>query len=228
MTFQLRGNMKLIIGNKNYSSWSLRAWLLPAVHDISFEEVRISLSLPDTSAEIAQYSATGKVPVLYDSELVVWDSLAICEYISERYLAGKGWPKDIKMRAEARACSAEMHSGFFIVRRQMPMNCRATNRTVALTAELQKEIARIDSMWSILRGKYSSLGPWLFGEFSIADCMFAPVVMRFNTYGVPVSDISREYMKTMMLQEKIQKWMEQAAAEKEVIADEEVGLQTEE
>lgn len=217
--------MKLIIGNKNYSSWSLRAWLLPAVHSISFEEVKISLSLPGTSAEIGQYSAAGKVPVLYDGELVVWDSLAICEYISERYLAGKGWPEDIKMRAEARACSAEMHSGFFAVRRQMPMNCRATNRTVAFTTELREEIARLDSMWSILRGKYGNLGPWLFGEFSIADCMYAPVVMRFNTYGVPVSDISQEYMKTMLFQEKIQKWMEQAAKETEIIAEEEVGLQ---
>ncbi len=216
--------MKLIIGNKNYSSWSLRAWLLPSVRNIPFKEVRVALSQPGTSAEIARYSAAGKVPVLHDKELVVWDSLAICEYISEAYLAGRGWPEERKMRAEARAYSAEMHSGFFTVRQKMPMNCRAVNRTVAYTAELQKEIARIDSLWSALRRKYGDNGAWLFGKFSIADCMFAPVVMRFNTYGVAVSESSKEYMETMLLQPKIQLWMEQAAAEEEIIVEEEVGF----
>ncbi|MEE4243678.1 MAG: glutathione S-transferase family protein [Desulfopila sp.] len=215
--------MKLIIGNKNYSSWSLRAWLLPAVHDIPFEEIRVTLSQPGTSSEIAQYSAAGKVPVLYDGGLFVWDSLAICEYISEKYLAGAGWPEDITMRAEARSYSAEMHSGFFAVRQKMPMNCRALDRSVPLTAELQKEIERIDSSWSMLRQKYGESGPWLFGRFSIADCMFAPVVMRFNTYGVVVSESSKAYMETMLLEPKIQLWVDQAAAEEEIIAEEEVG-----
>ncbi len=217
--------MKLIIGNKNYSSWSLRAWLFLAVNDLSFEEVRISLHTENTDAEIAKYSAAGKVPVLYDNDLVVWDSLAICEYISEQYLAGKGWPADAKDRAQARSCCAEMHSGFFALRETLPMNCRAVNRNVPITNEdLQEDISRIDSLWTTLRSKHSQRGPWLFGEFSIADSMFAPVVFRFSTYNVPVSQTTKEYMETVLANPKVQLWVEQAKKEKETIEDEEVGM----
>src|SRR6056297_688501 len=124
--------MKLIIGNRDYSSWSLRPWLLMAAHDLPFEEVRIPLDQPDTAARIAEHNKAGKVPVLKDGDVTVWDSLAICEYISEQYLDGRGWPADVAARAEARACSAEMHSGFPAIRGQMPMNCRATGRKVPL------------------------------------------------------------------------------------------------
>ena len=186
--------MKLIIGNKNYWSWSLRAWLLLAVSDLAFDEVRISLSTPNTAAEITQYSAAGMLPVLHDNGLVVWDSLAICEYISEQYLAGRGWPAGRKDRAAARAYCAEMHSGFLALREAMPMNCRARNRKVAMTEDLQEEIARIDPIWNELRGIYGAHGPWLFGEFTIADCMFAPVVFRFLTYNADISAGSQKYM----------------------------------
>ncbi len=215
--------MKLVIGNKNYSSWSLRAWLLLAANDVSFEEVRIALSTEKTSSDIAKYSATGKVPVLHDDDLVVWDSLAICEYVSERYLDGRGWPADLKDRAQARSCCAEMHSGFFTIREQMPMNCRALDRKVPLTPELKKEISRIDSLWTGLRTKYAALGPWLFGNFSIADCMFAPVVFRFRTYNVVVSESSSEYMKNVLENQKVQQWLAQAEKEQETIDVAEVG-----
>lgn len=216
--------MKLVIGNKNYSSWSLRAWLLPAVSELPFDEVKISLSTDSSDAEIAKYSDAGMVPVLHDNGLVVWDSLAICEYISEKYLDGRGWPAEQKERARARSCCAEMHSGFFALRQALPMNCRATGRKVVMTEDLQEEISRIDSIWTSLRAGYQNRGPWLFGEFSIADCMFAPVVFRFATYNVTVSESSREYMANVLANPKVQLWHKQAKEEVEVIEDDEAGL----
>lgn len=215
--------MKLIIGNKNYSSWSLRPWLLMSAHKLPFEEQRIALDRPDTSALIRRYSEVGKVPVLQDGELTVWDSLAICEYISEQYLDGRGWPGDPAVRAEARSCSAEMHSGFPAIRGQMPMNCRATGRKVPLTPELDKEIARVDSLWSGCRAKYSAGGPWLFGEFSIADCMFAPVASRFATYGVALSESAGRYQQRLLNHDSMQLWIRQGQAETEVVEADEAG-----
>lgn len=182
--------MDLVIGNKNYSSWSLRPWLLLSVHGLPFKEVRVPLEQENTSVGIAQHTEAGKVPVLKDGDLSTWDSLAICEYISEQYLGGGGWPSSVRARAEARSCSAEMHSGFPDIRGQLPMNCRAIGRKVPFNATLEREVARIDRIWSQCRETYSSAGPWLFGEFSIADCMFAPVASRFRTYGVNVSAAS--------------------------------------
>jgi len=216
--------MKLIIGNKNYSSWSLRAWLLLTVNDLPFEEVRIALSTKSTDAEIAKYTDAGKVPVLDDNGLIVWDSLAICEYISEQYLDGRGWPADAEDRAIARSCCAEMHSGFFALRQAMPMNCRAENRRVPMAADLQDDLSRIDDIWTTLRKKHAQHGPWLFGEFSIADCMFTPVVFRFATYNVAVSETAQRYMANVLENPKVQLWLEQARKESETIEDEEVGL----
>lgn len=215
--------MKLIIGNKNYSSWSLRPWLLLSVFEIAFEEIRIPLMVEGYKKTILQYSDAGKVPVLHDRGQVIWDSLAICEYVSEQYLDGKGWPQDSVMRAQARSCAAEMHSSFFTLRNDMPMNCRAKNRKVQVSLELRDDIARVDSLWSEMLTSYSSMGPWLFGDFSIADCMFAPVVFRFHTYTPGVSEISQEYMTTMLEHPKIQLWLKQAQAEEEIISYAEVG-----
>ncbi len=209
--------MKLVIGNKNYSSWSLRPWLLLSFHGLPFEEVRIPLDQENTHAMLARYTDAGKVPVLRDGDLTVWDSLAICEYISEQYLNGGGWPSDVRARAEARSCSAEMHSGFQEIRGRLPMNCRATGRKVPLTTELEREVARIDSIWSQYRETYSSAGPWLFGEFSIADCMFAPLAFRFRTYGISVSTVSERYMHFMLGHEQMHAWLEQSHAETEII-----------
>lgn len=216
--------MKLILGNKNYSSWSLRPWLLLSVHSIPFEEMVIPLYTDSSSEQLARNTEAGKVPVLRDGELLVWDSLAICEYVSERYLGGRGWPADAKARALARSCSAEMHSGFLQLREKLPMNCRATGRHVPLTPQLAKEIARIDALWSKMRLAYAAHGPWLFGEFSIADAMFAPVVLRFNTYGITVAETCDKYMKHVLANEKLQRWIRQATQEIEVLEHCEVGV----
>lgn len=214
--------MKLIIGNKNYSSWSLRPWLLLSAYEIPFEEIRIPLFSKNTHAELAKYNNSGKVPVLQDKDVTVWDSLAICEYISEQYLDGKGWPSDPGSRAEARSCCAEMHSGFFNLREKMPMNCRATGRRVEMTPELSRDISRIDGIWSALREKYSTGGPWLFGKFSIVDCMFAPVAFRFNTYQSEISATSSRYVEQILAHPKVTQWLEAAIKEPEVIESSEV------
>jgi glutathione S-transferase len=215
--------MKLIIGNKNYSSWSLRPWLLLSAFNLPFEEVRIALDVDGYKAEIEKHSPAGKVPVLHDEELIIWDSLAICEYVSEKYLGGKGWPKDEKTRAEARSCCAEMHSSFAALRNDMPMNCRAIGRKVDISKELQQDISRIDTIWTSVTSKYGDHGPWLFGEFSIADCMFAPVVFRFNTYAPKLSQNARKYIQTMLGHSKMKLWLEQAVDESETITSAEVG-----
>jgi glutathione S-transferase len=216
--------MKLVIGNKNYSSWSLRPWLLLSAFDIPFQEIRIPLFTRDTRSDLGKYTRAGKVPVLHDGDVIVWDSLAICEYVSEQHLAGEGWPSNPKARAEARSCCAEMHSGFFTLREKMPMNCRATRRRVDMTPDLKMDIARIDDLWSGLRAGYSTNGPWLFGKFSIADCMFAPVAFRSNTYDPEISATSREYMKQILSHPNVMQWLEYAVKEPEVIERSEVGM----
>jgi glutathione S-transferase len=215
--------MQLVIGNQNYSSWSLRPWLLLAAHDITFEKVRIPLDTPATAAQLAKWTPAGRVPVLHDGGLSIWDSLAICEYVSEKYLDGAGWPSNPSARAMARSCCAEMHSGFFALRNQLPMNCRALGRKVEITAELQGDIARIDALWSSLRARYGADGLWLFGAFSIADCMFAPVVFRFHTYGIKLSDPAAAYRDSLLKHPQMQIWLKQAQAENEVITRDEVG-----
>lgn len=217
--------MQLIIGNKNYSSWSLRPWLLMAVYNLDFEEIKVLLGKSDTSENISKYNKAAKVPALRDGDLLVWDSLAICEYVSEKYLDGGGWPKNEVARAAARSCSAEMHSGFFALREQMPMNCRAQARVVELSKDLLKDIRRIDQIWTEFRQAYNEEGPYLFGEFSIADCMFAPVVCRFNTYGVQVSEESNHYMGAILQNPKVKEWIESAKLESEIIDYAEVGLE---
>lgn len=216
--------MQLIIGNKNYSSWSLRAWLLLKISGISFQEIRIPLGTETFKEEISKYSDAGKVPVLIDGDVLVWDSFAICEYISERYLGGTGWPNDPLQRAEARSCAAEMHSSFVTLRDVMPMNCRATDRLVPMSEDLERDIERIDALWKILRQKNGRDGTWLFGEFSIADCFFAPVVFRFRTYQPELCGESRKYMKNVLEDPMVQLWLSDAEAEVERIEYAEVGL----
>lgn len=215
--------MKLIIGNKNYSSWSLRPWLLLSFHEVVFEEIRIPLAVDGFKDSLLQYSKTGLVPVLQDADLTVWDSLAICEYVSEQYLSGKGWPTDPVLRAEARSVSSEMHSGFPQIRNCMPMNVRATERTISFAPALQKEIEHIQDLWCSLRRKNAEQGPWLFGEFSIADCMFAPVVFRFSTYGVAQNDASKRYTDFVLSHPIMKKWFSDSVNEIETIALSEVG-----
>lgn len=212
--------MKLVIGNKNYSSWSLRAWLLLAAFNLDFEEIQVSLRQPGVAERLSQYSPPAKVPVLIDGELTVWDTFAICEYVSEKYLAGGGWPKQKNLRAEARAVCAEMHSGFMGLRSELPMNCRAL-RTVHPSAEAKRDIARIDDIWTRCMTLYS--GPYLFGDFSIADCFYAPVVLRFQTYDVLLSTNAARYQSLMLQNETLNRWVVAGTAETEIVPEDEAG-----
>jgi glutathione S-transferase len=214
--------MKLVIGNKNYSSWSLRPWLLLSAFDLEFEEIQESLLPEGIKERFGQYSPSCKVPVLIDGELHIWDSLAICEYVSETYLQGRGWPADGKQRAVARALCAEMHSGFMALRSEMPMNCRAT-RKLELSTAAKGECSRIDSTWSHYTRLNEAVGPWLFGDFSIADCFFAPVAFRFATYGVSLSAVAQEYSDRLLQHPAVLAWKEAAEKETEIILRDEAG-----
>ena len=216
--------MELIIGNKNYSSWSLRGWLMLAAFDIKFKETRLLLDTDSFYSALKNVDCADKVPVLVDGDITVWDSLAICEYVSETYLDGRGWPQDRAARAEARAIAAEMHSGFFAVRNEMPMNCRAKRRIEASEAAM-KDVARIDEIWSSCRERFADKGPWLFGEFSIADVMYAPVVSRFETYGVAVSEASHAYMQSVLNHPKMLEWIEAGKQETEIVEADEAGVE---
>ncbi len=216
--------MKLVIGNKNYSSWSLRAWLFLSWHGLEFQEIRVPLSVPGYKARLLTFSGAGQVPVLLDDGLRVWDSLAICEYVSEQYLGDRGWPENRSQRAEARSVSAEMHAGFSSIRTQLPMNARATGRRITMSSGLEVELERIRALWNDLLSRHGSLGPWLFGTFSIADCMYAPMAFRFTTYGINLGGAAEAYRQFLLQQPLMQEWLGCARQEGEIIADEELGL----
>ncbi|SBS25692.1 Glutathione S-transferase YfcF [Marinomonas spartinae] len=214
--------MKLIIANKNYSSWSLRGWMALKAFNIPFEEIKLSLSTEAFYKELAQYTPIGKVPVLLDDDLSIWDSLAICEYINETYLDGKGWPTDKHLRARARSIVADMHSGFFGIRNEMPMNCRAKRR-VELSDQAKKEVDTLDRVWTELRQHNTPNGPYLFGEFSLADAFFAPVIFRFKTYGIELSDAARDYQQTMLAHPAMKSWLEDSVIETDIVEAGEAG-----
>jgi glutathione S-transferase len=201
----------------------MRPWLLLQHFDIEFDEIRIALDTEGFEQKLARYTDANKVPVLHDADLIVWDSLSICEYISENYLAGRGWPSAKAIRAVARSASAEMHSSFFEIREHMPMNCRA-QRKINFSLPMLLEIQRIDQLWQQLRSKHGSTGEWLCGKFSIVDCMFAPMVSRFNSYQPKLSETSRNYISTMLNHSSVKLWYEQAEQESEFIAQSEVGV----
>jgi glutathione S-transferase len=214
---------KLIIGNKNYSSWSLRAWLLLAESGIEFDEHRILMDTPEFGAEIRQFSPAGRVPVLLLDDGPVWDSLAIAETVAERWPQKRLWPDDPTARAHARSISAEMHGGFETLRASMPLNCRAMGRRVALPHDLTSDIDRIFEIWSDCHERYGSEGAWLFGRFSIADAMYAPVVLRFRTYGINLPDDASAYPERLLESEAMQSWLAAAESETEVLDREEAG-----
>ena len=214
--------MQLVIGNKNYSSWSLRPWLLLSHFGIEFEEVRIRLFEEGFKDSLRPYSPTLKVPVLIDEGSTVWDSLAICEYVNEKYLGGAALPTDIEERGRCRSYCSEMHAGFYEIRNHLPMNCRARRR-LRLSTAIKQECARIDNMWQQALAEKRAEGPFLFGPFSVADSFFAPVVTRFRTYGVEVSAPSAAYMETMLQTPALLSWLQQAAAETEILEDYELG-----
>ncbi len=209
--------LTLVIGNKNYSSWSLRPWLLLSHFGIEFEEVRIPLFNESTHDKLTKHSPSMKVPVLKHDELVIWDSLAICEYISEAFLDNGGWPKGVEARAVARSACAEMHSGFFAIRNELPMNCRRKIPDFRVSDAAKAEVERIKTLWTQCREQFSADGDWLCGEFSIADCMFAPVILRFNGYGIALSGELKVYSDRMLNHSAIQTWILAGSEEQEVI-----------
>ncbi|AUS99856.1 glutathione S-transferase [Nostoc sp. CENA543] len=209
--------LNLVIGNKNYSSWSLRPWLAMKQLGLEFQETQIMLSNPDFGVKIRQYSPSAKVPVLLHNHQTVWDSLAICEYLAETFPTLHWWPSDQTARAFARSISAEMHSGFLHLRQNMPMNCRAKYPGKGLTPNVQQDIDRIMAIWQETRQKFGIEGNFLFGQFTIADAFFAPVVLRFVTYDVQLDPISQAYVETILAIPAMQEWIQAAKNETEVI-----------
>jgi len=209
--------LTLVIGNKNYSSWSLRPWLAMKQFGLDFDEVRIALYTPESTEKIQQYSPSGKVPVLIHDTLTIWETLAICEYLAEQFPTLQWWPEDQTARAIARSVSAEMHSGFQNLRQNMPMNCRARLPGKGMSPEVQKDIDRITAIWQECRQRFGSGGNLLFGEFTIADAMFAPVVSRFLTYDVPLDPVSRAYAEAILALPTMQEWIKAGEAELETI-----------
>lgn len=210
------GQLTLVIGNKNYSSWSLRPWLLLKQVGLDFAEIMIDLDAPNTHKEIRRYSPSGKVPVLLDGDLTVWESLAICEYIAENFIRDL-WPQDREARAFARSVSHEMHAGFMNLRQQMPMNCRTRYPREGMKPGVQGDIDRITAIWRECRQQYGSGGEFLFGKFTIADAIFAPVVSRFITYDVKLGFIEQDYVKTIWSLPAMQQWIDAACLEPEMM-----------
>ncbi len=205
--------LTLVIGNKNYSSWSLRPWLALVHTGEAFEEVVIPLYQEHSKREILKHSPSGKVPVLLHGERAIWESLAICEYLAETFPAASLWPEDAAARAHARTVASEMHAGFLVLRQTMPMNIRARRPQSWFPPDVRHDIERLTAIWDECRRTYGQRGPFLFGAFSNADAMFAPVVTRFQTYGVKVSGAAGEYMSTMLALPSMKRWTEQAIAE---------------
>lgn len=213
--------LTLVIGNKNYSSWSMRPWVLLRQLGIPFEEKKLRFHSNEWDAEIERWSPSRLVPVLWRDKLTVWDSLAIAEAVHEWYPDSNAWPKDPAARAFARCAAAEMHSGFRELRAKMPMNIRASHPGKGMTPEVQANIDRIETLWSEARTRFGAGGPFLFGAFSAADAMYAPVVMRFKTYAVSLSPQGQAYCDAMQAAPGVRAWVEDALQEKEFVAEDE-------
>jgi glutathione S-transferase len=214
--------LQLVIGNKNYSSWSLRPWMALTMAGIPFREMVIPLDTPETAALIAQHSAAGRVPVLHHGRQTVWESLAIMEYLAELFPEKHLWPKALAARAIARAVANEMHAGFGALRNACPMNLRRPRKPVPMSEQVLKDVARIERIWRDCRARYGKGGKFLFGRFSIADAMYAPVVTRFDTYAIKVADDTRAYMDTILNTEAFVAWREAALKESWIVPSDEV------
>ncbi|MGH8029233.1 MAG: glutathione S-transferase family protein [Arenimonas sp.] len=215
------GRPTLVIGNRNYSSWSLRPWLLLRHHGVAFAEEVLPLDTPEFATRIAAFSGAGRVPVLVDGPRHVWDSLAICEYVNERWLEGAGWPADLDRRALARSAAAEMHSGFAAMRAQLPMSVRRRPNAYRWRDDAQRDIDRVQALWRTLRAGAGD-GPFLLGGFGIVDAMFAPVCVRFRAYGVEVDAVAAAYMATIFALPAFGEWEAAALAETVVLAADEL------
>jgi len=205
---------RLVIGNKNISSWSMRPWLLLRNFNVPFDEIKVGLYKSNTAEKLGPLSPSLKVPALIHHETTVWDSLAICEYINETMLDGQGWPVNPRIRAVARSVSAEMHAEFPNLQKDWPMNCKAAV-DLHVSEALANEIARIDAIWSCCRRKHGAGGEYLFGRFSIADCMYAPMAVCFRAYGAVLSGEAQKYANTLLANPWVQEWVRQGQAEEE-------------
>ena len=210
-------DLTLVIGNKNYSSWSLRPWLVLKQAGFPFREILISLYTEASRAEIRKYSPSGKVPTLIDGDITVWESLAVCEYLAEKFPEKQLWPANPAARVMARSAATEMHAGFSALRQHMSMNCRQHLPGRGRTPEVLRDIARITALWNDCRARFGQGGDFLFGKFSIADAMYAPVALRFVTYAVELDPVSAAYVQTITAMPAIQQWVADACAETEVI-----------
>ncbi len=210
--------MQLVIGDKFASSWSLRPWLVLKAIGQPFEEIPVKLRQPGTAEAIARYSPSGKVPALIDGDLVIWDSLAISEYLADRFPEAKLWPEDREARAIARAVSAEMHAGFASLRGELSMDLNMHTRVAEISEMTRDDIRRIVRMWTDVRGRYGKDGPFLFGAWSIADAFYTPVATRFRTYGVRLTDFgdlgaAGAYCEVLLEQPAFREWEAGARAE---------------
>jgi glutathione S-transferase len=210
-------DITIYLGNKNYSSWSLRPWLALKQTGAAFDEELIPLSEANTRSTILRYSPSGRVPALTSGGLTVWDSLAICEYLAESFPAAQLWPADLAARAVARAVSAEMHSGFAALRNHLPMNMRSSFPNRGVTPEVQADINRITAIWRDCRKRFGAGGPFLFGGFTNADAMYAPVVSRFRTYKVELEEEAQAYADAVWTLPALQEWLTAAKNEPMII-----------
>jgi glutathione S-transferase len=222
--------LKLIIGNKNYSSWSLRPWIAMTVAGIAFDEVLIPFETDEFKRQVGAVSGTGKVPVLIDGDIHIWESLAILEYLAEKFPDAGLWPKDVAARAHARVVSNEMHAGFSPLRGHLPMNMWRPVIKRALPPEVVANVKRIEALWVDCRARFGekaeSSGPFLFGGFGAADAMYAPVVARFHTYDIDVGATARAYMDAVRALPAWQRWQAAALKETWVFAEDEVDWPT--
>lgn len=215
--------MRLVIANKLYSSWSLRPWMVLRAFDIPFQEQVIPLKRPETKEAILKVTPSGKVPVLIDGGVHVWESLAIIEYLAEKFPEKQIWPKDTKARAHARAIANEMHGGFLPLRQALPMNLSKTFKAPRLSEDVEANIARIEEIWREASAKFGQKGKFLFGNFSAADAMFAPVVTRLDTYQIKVAPAARDYMDTVLAHPAFVAWKKAALLEPWTIPEYEAG-----
>jgi glutathione S-transferase len=214
--------LHLVIGNKNYSSWSLRPWLAMAMVGLDFDETLILLDTPDTKKQIAEHSKAGRLPILRHGKVTVWETLAILEYLAETFPKKNLWPKTKVARAVARAISNEMHAGFSGLRNACPMNLRRPQKPVTLNDATRADITRIEEIWRDCRKTYGKGGKFLFGKFCNADAMFAPVVTRFETYAIPVAKDTKAYMDAILTTKAFQKWKAAALKEAWIVPHDEV------
>lgn len=213
--------LTLIIGNKNYSSWSLRPWIAMKVAGIAFEEKVVPLYEPGSREQILQYSPAGKVPVLVDGDQRIWESLAILEYLAEKFPKQKFWPDNARARAHARIVATEMHAGFQPLRKSCPMNLWLPVKSRPQSEEVMANVRRIEFLWADCRARFGQGGPFLFGAFGAADAMYAPVVARLHSYGLTVSDATRNYMDAVMALPAWAEWRTAALRESWILKDDE-------